>query len=380
MKFIHTADWHLGRILFGVHLVDDQKYILNKIETIIKQNVPDFIIIAGDVYDRAVPPPSAVKLLDQFLKNCIQKLNTPVIIIAGNHDSPERLGFASSLLEDQGIYIKSSVFDDYSVTTFSDQNGDVDIFAVPYAEPVVIRERMNDETLTDHNQAMKAILDEIKNNKKNKNRTILVSHAFVAGGNETESERPLSAGGSSSVDIKTYDGFNYVALGHLHRAQQAGKDSIRYSGSILPYSFEEGKKEKSLTLVTMGKDGKIETELIPLTPRRKFRTIKGIMDDILSGTTEVSDDYIQVILMDKGPVLDAMGKLRAVFPNILHIERPYLTYDGDNKIMNKDHRKLGENDLFSLFFKEVTGEDVETPAMDKFNEILDNFKKNKREA
>ena len=380
MKFIHTADWHLGRILFGVHLVDDQEYILNEIEKIIKKTGPDFIIIAGDVYDRAVPPPSAVKLLDEFLNNCIKKLKTTVIIIAGNHDSPERLGFASGLLENQGVYIRSSVFNDYSVTTFTDQDGDVDIFAVPYAEPVVIRERMNDETLSDHNVAMKAILDEIRDNNKTENRKILISHAFVAGGNETESERPLSAGGSGSVDIQAFEGFDYVALGHLHRAQKAGKESIRYSGSILPYSFEEGKREKSVTLVTIDNEGNSDTELIPLIPKRKFRTIEGTMEEILSETTELSDDYIQVILRDKGPVLDAMGKLRGIFPNILHIERPYLTYDGDNKIMNKDHRKLGETDLFSLFFKEVTGEDAEKPVMEKFNEILDDYKKTKRDA
>ncbi len=379
MRFIHTADWHLGRILFGVHLTEDQEYLLRQLEEIVINRKPDAIIIAGDIYDRAVPPPSAIKLLDDFLSKIVHQLKVPVIMIAGNHDSPDRLGFASKILEKQGLFIKGSVFSNPFVTRLKDEFGEIDIFAVPYAEPVVVREKLQDELLLDHDLAVKALVDDIRKKASDKNRKILIGHAFVAGGRETESERPLSVGGSGAVAPSAFKGFDYVALGHLHRSQKAGSENIRYSGSILPYSFEEGTIEKSVTLVELGKEGDCNIETIPLIAKRKLRTIKGEIEEILQNN-EISEDYIQVTLLDKGPVLDAMGKLREIFPNILHIERPYLTQDGNIKGLNKDHRKLDEKELFSLFFKEVTGEKIETELQDKYIKIVDNFKANNREA
>lgn len=380
MKFIHTADWHLGRILFGVHLTEDQEYLLNQLEKIIITKRPDALIIAGDIYDRAVPPPSAIKLLDEFLSRIVHQLKTPVIMIAGNHDSPDRLGFASKILEEQGLFIKGSIFSNPFVTQIKDQFGAVDIYALPYAEPVVVREKLSDDTIVDHHLSMKALVDDIRKQtgKKKKNRKILITHAFVAGGSETESERPLSVGGSGAVPVSVFKGFDYVALGHLHRSQTAGSKTIRYPGSILPYSFEEGTIEKSVTFVELGQDS-CHSETIPLTPKRKLRIVKGEIDELLKNNNP-SDDYIQATLLDKGPVFDAMGKLRDIFPNILHIERPYIVPDATGKGLTKDHRKLDEKELFSLFFKDVTGEDPEDDLQEKYIDIIDDFKRRNREA
>ncbi len=348
MRFIHTADWHLGRILFGVHLTEDQEYLLNQIKEIIIQKKVEALIIAGDIYDRAVPPPSAIKLLDRFLSEIIHQIKIPVIMIAGNHDSPDRLGFASDILERQGLFIKGSVFSDSFVTSLKDEFGIIDIYSAPYAEPVVVREKLQDESLLDHNLAVKALVDDILKKSSEKNRKILVGHAFVAGGSETESERSLSVGGSGAVSPSVFNGFNYVALGHLHRSQKAGNQNIRYSGSILPYSFEEGTTEKSVTLVDLGDNGDCKYETIPLVPKRKLRKIKGEIEEILSNSDEITEDYIQATLLDKGPVLDAMSKLREKFPNVLHIERPYLSLNNTSVGLKSDHRKLDEKELFSL--------------------------------
>lgn len=380
MRFIHTADWHLGRILFGVHLTDDQEYLLNQIKEIIIQKKAEALIIAGDIYDRAVPPPSAIKLLDRFVSEIIHQVKIPVIMISGNHDSPDRLGFASDILEKQGLFIKGSVFSDSFVTSLKDEFGTIDIYSAPYAEPVVVREKLQDESLLDHNLAVKALVDDILKKGSEKNRKILIGHAFVAGGSETESERPLSVGGSGAVSPSVFKGFDYVALGHLHRSQKAGNSNIRYSGSILPYSFEEGTIEKSVTLVDLGEKGYCKFETIPLVPKRKLRKIKGEIEEIIKSSEEITEDYIQVTLLDKGPVLDAMGKLREKFPNVLHIERPYLVSNNTSTGLKSDHRKLNEKELFSLFFKEVTGEKTEKELEEKFIEIVDGFKMINRET
>lgn len=362
MRLIHTADWHLGRILFGVHLTVDQAVLLDGLVDLLRDTRPHALLISGDIYDRAVPPPEAVRLLDDFLSR-VMDLSIPVVMIAGNHDSPDRLGFGSRILERQGIFVRGPVSPAGLVTTLEDESGPVHICALPYGEPSVVREHVPGD-ISDHHSAMAARLTALRNELPEKGRAVLLAHAFVAGSSESESERPLSVGGSAAVSPDLFEGFDYVALGHLHRNQTAGSDRIRYSGSIMPYSFSESIHPKAVNLVTLDGKGQITVETVALSPRRGMRIVEGFLDAILADPPggAGSDDYIQVTLHDDGPVLDALGRLRRVFPNLLHIERPHLARTVQGGLENRDHRKMDDADLFARFYADVTGQSL-TPSM-----------------
>ncbi|MBU1168413.1 MAG: exonuclease SbcCD subunit D [Proteobacteria bacterium] len=382
MRIIHTADWHLGRILFGVHLTSDQEFLLDRLFDIIKESEATALFIAGDIYDRAVPPPEAVRLLDDFLSRVIDDLAIPVVVIAGNHDSPDRLGFASRILETRGLFVRGPASTSVWVTDLGDEHGPVSIYALPFAEPSVVREVLDDQDLMDHQRAMAERIARIQKDMNKKQRSILVAHAFVAGSEESESERPLAVGGSAAVDSDLFACFDYVALGHLHRSQKAGNDCIRYSGSLMPYSFSESRYEKSVNLVTLGAKGHCEVKPIPLVPRRRLRIIEGFMDEILKGPgpDENPDDYIQVSLWDTTPILDALGRLRQIYPNLLHIERPHLIRDGALSGHKGDHRKMGDKELFAAFYKEVTGQSLSPSMETSYTDIVNALYLKNREA
>ncbi len=378
MRFIHTADWHLGRILFGVHLTEDQAVILDHLAGIIKDSGAELLVVAGDVYDRAVPPPEAVRLLDDFLGRVVEGLGVKVLMIAGNHDSPDRIGFASKILEARGLFMRGQAAVDSRVTILEDRYGSVAIHAMPYAEPSVVREIFRDESVKDHETAMdlQVRCSGIRTSKKH--RTILAAHAFVAGGDESESERPLSVGGTSCVPPAVFNGFDYVALGHLHRPQTAGAPCIRYPGSLFPYSFSEADQEKTVNLVEMDGQGLCHVTAVPLPGRRKLRIVKGFMDEVLKLPS--SDDYIQVNLSDTVPVLDAVGRLRDVFPNLLHIERTHLFWVGSGETVRVDHRKTGHLELFQSFYRDVCGEALQPSMEQVYRRITDDFFRKRREA
>ena len=219
MRILHTADWHLGRLFYGIHLTEDQAVVLDQITQLIKEAAIDVVIIAGDVYDRAVPPTDAVRLLDDTLSEILLGLGKPVVLISGNHDSPDRLSFGSRLFAERGLYVRSSCRNVHEPTILHDSHGPVQVFLVPYAEPPVVRNELNASEVNDHNTAMNAVVSRIEKARDSSVRSILVGHAFVAGGMECESERPLSVGGASHVDPMSFQGFDYVALGHLHHRQ-----------------------------------------------------------------------------------------------------------------------------------------------------------------
>lgn len=381
MRLIHTADWHLGRILFGIHLTEDQAFLLDMLVSVIADYKPDALLISGDIYDRAVPPPEAIRLLDEFLARTVFDMKLPVIIIAGNHDGPDRLEFASRLLDRQGLFVRGNVSLSPLITTLNDSAGPVDIYAVPYAEPVTIRGLTHSEDIKNHHSAMESIIRPIRQHIPKGRRTILLAHAFVAGSSESESERPLAVGGSGAVSPSVFDGFSYVALGHLHASQKAGDNRIRYSGSLMQYSFSEV-TQKSVNLVDIDPSGKCTVEALPLVPRRNLRVISGTLNDLLENpdTSGNRDDYIQATLLDKGPVLDPMGKLRELYPNILHIERPFLFDKNSRPDLAGDHRKLGDMELFRSFFNDVTGDMLTTDMETRYSDIVNEFKRRSREA
>jgi exonuclease SbcD len=360
MRFIHTADWHLGRLFHGVHLTADQEFALRQLIQLVRDAKPDALIIAGDVYDRPVPPPDAVKLLDDVLSELVLDVGVPVLLIAGNHDSPGRLNFGKRLLAGRKLYVSGVVTHPCEPLVLNDAHGAVEFFALPYAEPGMVRECLGCAEVVDHDSAMKHALEAIRSRNGHDTRKVLVAHAFVAGGAECESERPLSVGGAGTVDPAHFAGFDYVALGHLHAPQiirAAGEGQfVRYSGSLLKYSFDEADQRKAVYVVEMDAQGRCTCESVPLTPRRDVRRVRGLMADVLQ--LPRSEDYIEVILQDDGPVLDAVVKLREVFPNVLHLRREAKETSANGaperpKIDARRHREL-----FKGFFAHATGEEL----------------------
>jgi exonuclease SbcD len=382
MRFIHTADWHLGRLFHGVHLTEDQAHILDEFVAFVKDGRPDVLLIAGDIYDRAVPPPEAVALLDDVLSRLVLGLKVPVVLIAGNHDSPHRLGFGSRLLAGQRLHIFGSLADELTPVVIDDNAGPVYIYALPYAEPPVVRESLSSDAIQDHQAAMLALIGRMRQLHPEATRSILVAHTFVVGGLECESERPLSVGGAGAVDCACFDGFDYVALGHLHRPQTAGKDVVQYAGSLLKYSFSEANHRKSVSLVEMDAQGRCRVEKIALTPRRDVRCLEGHLADILRGpqSGENPQDYLMVTLLDTGAILDAMGKLRDVYPNVLHIERPGLMAGGEMHGTRADHRKMNDTELFASFFLQATGERLTEAQGSAYASVVNAMRQREREV
>ena len=382
MRLMHTSDWHLGRILHGVHLTEDQAHVLDQFVALVQDSQVDAVLIAGDVYDRAVPPPEAVALLDESLARLVRGLQVPVLIIAGNHDSPTRLAFASRLLEDQGLHVVGALPSTPRCIVIRDQHGPVYVYALPYAEPAVVRASLANSALYDHETAMQALLTQVRAAHPDGARAVLMTHAFVLGGAESESERPLSVGGAGTVPATCFAGFHYVALGHLHRPQTVGAAAIHYAGSLLKYSFAEANHTKSVSLVDIDAYGRCTVERIPLTPRREVRCLTGTLAEILTGPQagESRDDYLMVTLLDREPILDAMGKLRSVYPNVLHLIRPQLTPTGDGYSQRGDHRRLSDVELFNAFFEQMTGERLNPAQAEAYTAVIETLRQGEREA
>ncbi|ATE62830.1 exonuclease SbcCD subunit D [Thauera sinica] len=388
MRFLHTADWHLGRVYHGVSLLEDQAHVLRGFIRIAAEARPDAILIAGDIYDRSVPPAEAVRLLDLVLTELVLGLKIPVVMIAGNHDGPDRLGFGSGLLTRAGLVVRGPVDAGAPPLILRDAHGEVAVHALPYGEPAVVRGACGDENIADHHAALAAQARAARAAQPAGMRSVAVAHAFVRGGSESESERPLSVGGSGSVGAEVFDGFDYVALGHLHRpqalggaAEGAGAARIQYSGSLLKYSFAEAGHVKSANLVDMDAAGRCTVQRLPLVPRRDLRIVEGELDALLAAAAAdpARDDYILARLTDRGALLDAMGKLRTAYPNALAIERPDMAGDGPGRAAG-DHRRIRMQDLFAGFHEETTGLPLEPAATAALERIIGRLEREERHA
>jgi exonuclease SbcD len=380
MRFIHTADWHLGRSFFNVSLIDDQAHALNQLIDIARESKPDLLILAGDVYDRAVPSTDAVKLLDDVLCRLILDLKLPTILIAGNHDSPLRLDFAARLVESNRLFVFGSLSEHLHAVDMYDEWGAVSFFPLPYAEPSQMACYLHAESITSHENAMQHWIEVVSAKRIPESRAVPICHAFVVGGEASESERPLDIGGASTVSASCFDDFEYVALGHLHRAQSLGANShIHYSGSLLKYSFSEAEQAKCVKLVELNAKGASHVEPVALTPKRDVRCIAGTMDNLLKGAIEVGnrEDYLQVRLLDKGAVFDAVGRLREVFPNLINIDHAGLNTPGE-RINHVDHRKREIVALFNDFYQYATGEALTQEQVTAFSDIVKRVRENER--
>lgn len=375
MKFFHTADWHLGKLVQGIYMTEDQRFILQQFIEAIEQERPDAVVIAGDLYDRAVPPTEAVNLLDEVLAKIVLELNTPVLAVAGNHDSPGRLNFGSRFMKTNGIHIAGHLQKSHEPVVLNDKFGEVHFHLIPYADPSLVRHILDNPEVKSHNDAMKAITDRIKNGWDSEARHVFVGHAFVTPRGEVEdntsdSERPLAIGGAEHVDAHHFEGFHYTALGHLHQAHHVLNETIRYSGSPLKYSVSEERHRKGYQIVEIGPGGEISTEKRLFKPKRDIRTVEGTMADILRH--EVNEDYVFVKLLDDAPVLFPMEKVRSVYPNAMHVERKNFSGVVEKKEQS-DRRQMDSLSLFHAFYEEVKGEKVSPETEAIFQEVLQEF-------
>lgn len=377
MRFLHTSDWHIGRILFERSLIQDQEHILEQFVDLVRRSEVDAVVIAGDIYDRAIPPREAVRLLDDVLSRIVLQVKTPVFMISGNHDSGDRLGFGARLLSDRQLRIVSSFESMRQPWELEDRHGKVRFYGIPYFDPADVRVEA-EQDLPDHDAAMKWCLQDLLSNLDDRIPAVAVAHGFLAGGEESpDSERPLSIGGTSLINAGQFNKFCYTAMGHLHRPQVVGRTNVRYSGSLLPYSFEEARGEKSISLVELGADRIPRVEEISLNPLRKMRIFEGKLDEILAAAPADPgrEDFILVRREDDGPVLDPLGRLRAVYKNVLAVERVRREVSEINSASAAARaalrQKIPTDELFRRFYNDVTGGELNP---DHLKRVADDLK------
>ena len=320
MKFLHLADLHLGKRVNGFSMLEDQAHILRQILAILDDEQPDGVLIAGDVYDKSVPTVEAVELLDGFLTE-LRTRGVPVLLISGNHDSPERLAFGGRVLDSCGIHI-SPVYDGaLAPVTLHDTFGPVHVWLLPFVKPAHVRRWFPDADIESYTDAVAEAVAHMDIDTAARN--VLVTHQFVTGGTRSGSEE-LSVGGTDNVDSGVFAPFDYVALGHLHGAQHIGSETIRYAGSPLKYSFSEARQHKSVTVVTLGEKGDVQVRTVALTPLRELREIRGSYDELTARSfyehTTYRSDYLHLILTDEQDVFDAMSRLRTIYPYLMTLD------------------------------------------------------------
>ncbi|MBP5978900.1 MAG: exonuclease SbcCD subunit D [Halomonas sp.] len=371
MRLLHTADWHLGRLFHNISLLEDQRHVLHQLIEIVDREGVDAVLIAGDIYDRSVPPAAAVTLLDDVLGELCEARGLPVVMISGNHDGAERLGFGARHLRQAGLHILSDLSACDTPITLAIDGVEVDIFGVPYADPEYVRSQFG-EPVRDFDSAHRYLLTRIGEKRHATRPTILMSHCFVDGGSASDSERPLTLGGAESVAWEPMQGFDYVALGHLHGPQYRGGEHIRYSGSLLKYSFSEARQRKGITLVDMNKEGITRIEHRSLVPRREVRVLEGELDELLrQGREDLrADDYLLVRLTDRHAILDPMGKLRAVYPNVLHLEKPGMLGGQPRQQLDRERLRFNALDMFSDFFEQTSGDAMSAEQARVMGELI----------
>ena len=319
MKFFHLSDLHLGKRVNEFSMLEDQWDILQKIVVLAKEHKPDAVFIAGDVYDKSMPIVEAVQLLDRFLV-WLNELGIAVFIVSGNHDNAERVAFGAELLKNSSVHIVQSYNGKIAPVTLSDGYGDINIWMLPYLKPSLVRRHFPDKDVVTYSDAISTALSNA--NLDISARNVLIAHQFVTGAITSESEE-ISVGGSENVDGSIFDGFDYVALGHIHRPQQICRETLRYSGTPLKYSFSEANHTKSVTVVDMDSKGEITITEFPLVPLHDMREIRGTYNEIMNrnsyrGTN--TEDYIHIVLTDEQDEPDAIAKLRNVYPNLMRLE------------------------------------------------------------
>ena len=352
MKLMHLSDLHLGKRLNEFSLLEDQDFILSQILNIAREQQPDALLIAGDVYDKAVPSAEAVRLFDDFLYQLAER-KLPVFIISGNHDCPERIAFGSRLLDASGIHLSPVYSGQVEPITLTDEFGPVHFWLLPFLKPIHVRRFYPEEPTDTYSQALSTAVSHLKLNTADRN--VLVTHQFVTGSARSDSEE-LSVGGADHVDAGVFEAFDYVALGHLHRPQSCGSEKLRYCGTPLKYSFSEARDEKSVTIAELREKGSLALHTVPLKPLRELVELKGSFEELtdkafFQGTTWCTD-YTHLTLTDEEDIPDALGKLRLIYQNLMKLD-----YDNSRTRSNSEIAPEAEArgksplELFSDFYE-----------------------------
>ena len=405
MRFLHTADWHLGRIFYGQYLTEDQAHVLeHQFFSILKDEKIDGILLAGDVFDRAVPPIEAIELWDSIITRLAMDYKMPLFVVSGNHDGAERLEVGRSMLSESGIHIWGSPHHALRPFEFESSDGKVAICPMPFSEPRRIGDALgfskNESKLVDtemtegllftnvdtneqetdalnlHNydQMYQAWSDYLRNQVPKGMRSIAISHAFVMGGEVGGSERTLSVGGSEQVSPHVFKDFHYTALGHLHGPQRMGADHIRYSGSPLKYSFDEHEQKKSFTIIDMDTNGKVDISTIPVEPKRDVVILEGYFEDLLNNKelqAKHKDDYVQARLLDTMPIMDGMAKLRQVYRCCMTIDLVGRVAAPMADMGDSVFKELNERQLFNQFAETVWKEPLTEAEQSYIDSVWD---------
>lgn len=389
MRLIHLSDLHIGKRVNEFSMLEDQEYILKEILGIIDDEQPDGVIIAGDVYDKSVPSEEAVKLLDSFLTS-LAKRKLQVYIISGNHDSAAKLAFASSLIDLSGIHI-SPVYDSAQIAMMGDglvrpyklEDGKgqmANIYMLPFVKPAMVRAVFSDEAddIKDYTDACRVAVEHMDVDEKVTN--ILVAHQFVTGAVRSESEE--NVGGLDNVDVSVFDSFDYVALGHIHGPQKVGRETVRYCGTPLKYSLSEANHTKSVTVVDIPENKKIEIRTVPLVPMHELREVKGTFDELMDRRNYEGmavDDYLYVVLTDEDDVPDALGKLRTVYPNVMKLgydnTRTRVTQTIDDGAVLEGKKPI---DLFGELYEKQNNQEMSDEQRSFVQDIIDVIWKEER--
>lgn len=320
MKLAHLSDLHLGKRVNGFSLLEDQRHMLREILEILAEEQPDAVVLAGDLYDKPVPPAEAVELLDAFLVELAAQQH-PVLAVSGNHDSPERIAFAARLLEKSGVYVSGGYDGEVRPVTLQDAWGAVDFWLLPFLKPAHVRRCWPEAEIVSYTDAVRQAVAHLALQPERRN--VLVTHQFVAGAERSESEE-VSVGGSDAVDAGIFASFDYVALGHLHSAQSAGRETIRYCGTPMPYAFSEARREKSVTFAELGEKGDVRIRTVPLHPLHAWREIRGTYETLTRldfyRDTDYPASYVHITLTDEEDVPDAIGKLRVIYPGLMKLD------------------------------------------------------------
>lgn len=371
---MHLADLHLGKRVNGFSMMEDQEYILNRILEIMEEEQPDGLLIAGDVYDKTIPPAEAVRLMDDFLTAVAAK-HVPVFLISGNHDSAERVAFGHQLMQGSGIWI-SPVYDGIiRHHTLEDRWGEVNIYLIPFLRPSVVRSFFPDVEIEDYTVALRTIIEELQVDTSRRN--VVLAHQFVTAAGalpETCDSEQLSVGGLDRVDGSVFSPFDYTALGHLHGPQRVGSETIRYAGSPLKYSFSELHQKKSVTVAELRAKGETEIRQIPLQPRREMIELRGTFEEILEEARkkgELQTDYYHMILTDETDVVDALSRLREYYPNIM-----LLDYDNRRTRSQKEVEQLDRveertpGELFAALYEQQNGQEMDSDRKEYLDGLI----------
>lgn len=370
MRFIHLSDLHIGKRVNEFSMLEDQKYILAQILTIVEKERVDFVILAGDIYDKPIPTGEAVQVFDSFLTR-LADFNIPVFVISGNHDSAERLAFGALLMNSRGVYL-SPVYDGkIEPVCLEDSYGELAVYLLPFVKPSTVRHAYEDEEILSYEDAVRTAVAHMEIDRTRRN--ILIAHQFVTGASRCESEE-VSVGGVDNVDAAVFEPFDYVALGHIHSPQHVGRETVRYCGTPLKYSFSEAEQEKALTLVEMKGKEEVEIRKIPLTPLRDMRKIRGTYMEVTARSfyeDTNTEDYIQVTLTDEEDIPDGLQKLRVIYPNLMRLEydnkrtRESRTVEGANEVEQKS-----ELELFEEFYELQNNQPMNEQQEDFTRELI----------